>query len=70
MKLIETHEPAPYAFSSVAAAAQYIGISRGRLYELITAGTIPARKMGTRTLILRSDLETWAQSLPRRAAAS
>jgi excisionase family DNA binding protein len=70
METVEAPTPAPYAFNSVAAAAQYIGISRGRLYELMAAGIIPARKMGTRTLILRSDLEAWARPLPHRAAAS
>jgi excisionase family DNA binding protein len=49
---------------SPANAARQAGISRSRLYELIAAGKLPARKLGHRTLILRGDLERYLDSLP------
>lgn len=47
-----------------AEAADVFGISRAMLYELIARGDIPARKLGARTLILRTDLERYAAALP------
>ncbi|WP_280142353.1 helix-turn-helix domain-containing protein [Methylobacterium pseudosasicola] len=40
----------------VSDAARLIGISRSKMYTLIAADKIPARKLGGRTLILHSDL--------------
>lgn len=56
--------PADALAYAPADAAQRAGISRSRLYELIAAGEIPARKLGTRTLILRADLEAYLVDLP------
>ncbi len=44
-------------------------IGRTKLYEELAAGRLKARKFGRRTLILRSDAERWAASLPELAAA-
>jgi excisionase family DNA binding protein len=50
-----------YSISEAVAATR---ISRATLYRAIANGLIPARKHGSRTLILANDLETWLSSLP------
>jgi excisionase family DNA binding protein len=45
-------------------AALVLGVSRSRLYELIAAGEITARKCGAATLIPRSELERFINELP------
>jgi excisionase family DNA binding protein len=57
--------PDPIAYS-VKDAAAACGISRTMLYELIKSGKIARRKVGTRTVLLRTDL---VAMLDRAAAA-
>lgn len=45
-------------------AAKAIGISTAKLYELLAAGQIRARKVGRATLILRDDLEQFVRDQP------
>lgn len=45
-------------------AAVLAGFSTGTIYKAMNAGQLIARKQGWRTLILRSDLDVWLQSLP------
>jgi excisionase family DNA binding protein len=40
------------------------GLGRTTLYKAITAGELQARKIGKRTIVLNSDLETWISNLP------
>ena len=49
---------------SIAEASSYLGISRGSLYKLVGAGDLPARKVGSRTIILRDDLDRFLEGLP------
>ena len=42
-------------------AREVSGIGRTKLYELINAGKLKPAKIGTRTLILRTDLEGMLQ---------
>lgn len=49
---------------SVMEAARLLGIGRSTLYLILKDGRLSARKLGKRTLILRDDLETFAQTLP------
>jgi excisionase family DNA binding protein len=49
---------------NVEEAAALIGVRRSHLYGLLKMGRIKARKSGTRTLILRADLETYLASTP------
>jgi excisionase family DNA binding protein len=46
-----------------AEAAQALGISRSRLYELLYDGTIPSIKLGARRLIRRETLVTYLDEL-------
>lgn len=49
---------------SVTEGADLIGMSRRQLYRLIGTGVIEARKSGTRTLVMRDELERYLASLP------
>jgi len=43
-------------------AAQLSGLSVPYLYALSARGELPVSKIGSRVLILRSELETWLRS--------
>lgn len=56
----------------IADAIRVSGCTRSRLYEAMRDGELPYRKMGRRTLIMRTDLEAWlerASSRPVRQSA-
>jgi len=53
----------PLAYS-LPEAVRASGLSRSTLYEQIAAGKLRARKLGARTLILRTELETFLAGLP------
>lgn len=48
---------------SIDQAQEASGLGRTKLYELLRSGQLPARKLGKRTLILRSDLEAFLSNL-------
>lgn len=52
---------------SMSEAAQVAGIGRSTLYLLVADGRLPARKCGSRTIILRSELQACLQALPKTA---
>ena len=49
---------------SVHEAAETAGIGLTKLREEIAARRLRARKLGSRTIITRDDLESWAAALP------
>jgi excisionase family DNA binding protein len=49
---------------SLSETARLWGRGRSTLYELIAAGALRAKKMGSRTVILESDLDAYLASLP------
>ncbi len=49
---------------SVADACALTGIHTTKLYELIAAGTLDARKCGARTLIIAASLRAYISDLP------
>jgi excisionase family DNA binding protein len=53
----------PLAYSVEETLAK-LGIGRDKLYKIIKAKQLPARKLGKRTLILASDLNVFVESLP------
>jgi excisionase family DNA binding protein len=55
---------------SVSEAGQLIGIGRTAVFNEIREGRLQAKKCGRRTLILRSDLDTWLARLPNRKSSS
>lgn len=40
------------------------GIGRTKVFELIRDGKLPARKIGTRTIVLADDLRHFLETLP------
>lgn len=61
--------PTPLAYRPLD-AARVLGISRAKPYQLMDEGEIVGRKLGRRTLILRSELERYIASLPVRDVTS
>ena len=49
---------------SIAEAVQVSGLGRTKLFAEIRGGRLPARKFGTRTVILADDLRTFLEGLP------
>jgi excisionase family DNA binding protein len=49
---------------SVIEAARMLGVGRSTLYGLIRQGHLPIRKLGKRTLILKTELEAFINALP------
>jgi excisionase family DNA binding protein len=45
-------------------ACRMIGVSRSKLYALLSSGAIPSRKAGKNRLIEVAALRAWAASLP------
>jgi excisionase family DNA binding protein len=46
-------------------AAEASGASRTTIYEAMKSGSLPYKKLGSATLILRDDLIEWIRSLPQ-----
>lgn len=70
MSSVETAATAaPIGALTIAGACKIYNIGRTFLYEEIKAGRIAARKAGKRTLILKRDMEAWANSLPTLGTA-
>jgi excisionase family DNA binding protein len=56
----------PSPMLSVPEACAYLKIRKSALYLLIGSGDLPARKLGARTLILKSDADDLIERLPQR----
>jgi excisionase family DNA binding protein len=63
MKPMQMNSPPRVAYS-VPEAMLALGLCRDSIYKLINSGQLPAKKIGRRTLIVRSDLEKFLSSLP------
>lgn len=48
---------------SVAEAAQMLGLSRSKAYELVASGEIPSRKVHGRRLVSTAWCQRWAASI-------
>ena len=59
---MRTHDIEPYALSPKAAAL-WCGLGLTKIKSLLRDGTLPCRKDGRRTLILRADLEHYIAAL-------
>jgi excisionase family DNA binding protein len=51
-------------------ACRVLGIGKSKFYQLTRAGIIPIRKFGRRSLVLRSDLSQWLESLATKPTAN
>ncbi len=61
----QNHAPPPRIGYDPQGAADALGISRAMLYKEMSAGHLPARKMGAKLLILTEDLQEYARALPK-----
>ena len=52
---------------SIAEACEIAGVGKTKLYQAIKERKLRARKLGTRTIILRADLQKFLASLPTAA---
>ena len=57
------HTDKPIAVT-IPEATRLSGIGRSKLYELFRRGDLKPRKLGKRTLIIRTELEAYISSLP------
>jgi excisionase family DNA binding protein len=55
---------------SVEKACELCAFGRTKFYELLKSKKITARKVGRRTIVLRSELKKALESLPRAGRAS
>jgi hypothetical protein len=60
----------PPAAMNVSEFCAWACIGRTKMYAEAKAGRLILRKIGTKTVILRSDAEGWLRSLPTASAAS
>lgn len=51
-------------------AARLLGLGRTKLFELLQSGKLRSRKIGRRTLILRTDLQDFLVQLPTVGAGA
>jgi len=49
---------------SIAEVMVQCGLGRDSIYKAINTGQLPARKLGRRTIVLASDLESFLKALP------
>ena len=62
--MVESHKVA-YSISEL---PKITGFGRSKIYQEISAGRLVARKVGTRTIILASDLNDYLKCLPEIAS--
>ena len=60
--------PVPRMFYSVPELAQACGLSRQKMYEMVNAGEVPHKVIGSRKLIPVDVAQSWAENLPDGAA--
>jgi excisionase family DNA binding protein len=56
-------EPQPLAYT-IQEATKVAKVGRSKLYLAVSDGSLRARKLGKKTLILPADLERWLEALP------
>jgi excisionase family DNA binding protein len=56
--------PTPVGAFSIREVMARTGIGRNRIYQLIREGRLTAKKLGTKTVIVASDLQSFLDSLP------
>ncbi len=50
-------------------AANFVGLSKSGLYELIADGTLEAKKLGSRTVVPTASLKAFVDAAPLKSAA-
>lgn len=70
MPSLDVDDVAPIGALTISSFCRVYNIGRTFVYAEISKGRLEARKAGSRTIILRTEAERWAASLPtlRRSA--
>ena len=63
MTALDSKAGPPLAYG-IETFAKATGVGRDKIYGAIREGRLNARKVGSRTIILREDGEAWLRSLP------
>ena len=63
------NEPIAPAAMDVNEFCRWACIGKTKAYAEVKAGRLLVRKIGAKTIVLRSDAETWLNSLPAASAA-
>lgn len=58
---VEADERSPWL--SLGEACEHVRLPRGRLYKLTAANAIPCRRVGSRILFRRDELDAWLDGL-------
>ena len=61
--------PPPVGALSLAGFCKLYNVGRTKCYDEISSGRLTARKLGRKTVILRSEAIRWANALPKLGAA-
>lgn len=61
-EVIKTTDLRPQRLVDPVQAAQYLGISRSKIYEMIASGELPVVRSGRSTLLDKDDLDNWIQA--------
>jgi hypothetical protein len=67
--LSPTDHPATGGAMTVDQFCQWASIGKTKAYAEAKSGRLSLRKLGTKTIILRSDAEAWLRALPTASAA-
>jgi excisionase family DNA binding protein len=62
--VIESIEQTPNSVLSIDQVSSLTGLSRSHLYAHISKGNLRARKSGSRTIVLTSDIKIFLNNLP------
>jgi excisionase family DNA binding protein len=67
--MLPTNNPEPLAFA-VKELPTVIAVGRSTISTLIKSGALPSRRIGTRVIVLREDVERYLRSLPIHEVAA
>jgi len=65
MPSLDTDDVAPIGALTISSFCRVYNIGRTFVYSELSKRRLEARKAGSRTIILKSEAERWAASLPR-----
>ncbi len=61
-EVIKTTDLRPQRLIDPVQAAEYLGVSRSKIYEMIASGELPVVRSGRSTLLDKDDLDGWIKT--------
>jgi len=61
-EFIKTTDLRPQRLVDSVPAAEYLGVSRSKIYEMIASGELPVVRAGRSTLLDKDDLDGWIRA--------